>query len=431
MSKKKPVSPVKSLTTEQISRDIMQVAEKLKKVPEKHEYLTLSPLHVREWQIRKTHGGWAAALSASGALKFDDPEIKTVSDLRLKHTELRDEIKRLKGHINQIEEDALSSKSLKALVYGMEGEPLGGGVDWMQPTKAGHDSHGIPVLFLSDLHLDEVVKPEQIQHMNAFNREIAQKRLMHTFNTALKLLTEHVKNPKYDGFVLALGGDIFSGNIHEELAETNEDSINRSIVFWTNYLIEGIDLILEKFPKIFIPCVVGNHGRLHKKPRAKNRVYDNFEWLLYSFLARHYKDDARVTFMIPDGSDAQFQIYSKEILLTHGDQFKGGTGISGIFTPLMLGMSRKQRRNNAARRSFDLMMCGHFHQLIMTEVLIINGSMKGYDEYAFQMNFPFERPKQALFIVNPSGEITFQIPVFCDGYDQKAKKDPGVLKAIW
>jgi len=125
VSKKKPVSPVKSLTSEQISNDIRKVAEKLKKVPEKHEYLTLSPLKVREWQIRKTHGGWAAALSASGALKFDDPEIKTVSDLRLKHTELRDEIKRLKEHINQIEEDALSSKSLKALVYGIEGEPRG------------------------------------------------------------------------------------------------------------------------------------------------------------------------------------------------------------------------------------------------------------------------------------------------------------------
>lgn len=418
----------KTASFKPICEDIKRVADELKKVPEKHEYLSLGKF--KEWQIRKTFGGWAAAVSASGALAYHDPQVKTLSDLRLKNTQLKEEIKNLNKHIKDVEEEALSSKTIKDLIFGIDAEPKGKKIDWLTPKKPSSKTQGIPVIFLSDLHLDEVVKPEQIQHLNEFNREIAIKRFHHSINVALSLLIDHIKNPNYDGIVLALGGDIFSGNIHEELAESNEDSINRSIVFWIDHFIGAIDKILTKFPKVFVPCVVGNHGRLHKKPRAKNRVYDNYEWVLYQFLKKHYDKDPRVTFMIPDGPDAQFQLYSKTILLTHGDQFRGGSGIAGVFSPLMLGMSRKQKRNAAAKKPFDLMMCGHFHQLIMTEALIINGSMKGYDEYAFQSNFSFERPKQALFVVSPSGEITYQMPIFCDGYlgfGESADK----LKTIW
>ena len=61
------------------------------------------------------------------------------------------------------------------------------------------------------------------------NRDIAINRLQHTFNTSIDILFNRTKNHKYDGFVLAFGGDLLSGNIHEELAETNEDSVMRLI----------------------------------------------------------------------------------------------------------------------------------------------------------------------------------------------------------
>ena len=412
-----------------ICADIKRVADELQKVPERHEYAERGKF--KEWEIRKNFGGWAAAVAESGALCYVDPDAKTLSDLKLKITESKEEIKKLNKHIKEIEEQAISGNNLRELIHGVRKSTHGNPVDWLSPKKQKNESQGIPVLILSDLHLDEVVKPEQIQNLNEFNREIAVKRFHHTIDTTISLLAEHIKNPKYEGIVLALAGDIFSGSIHEELAETNEASMNRSIIFWLDHFIAAIEKLLSKFPKVFVPCVVGNHGRHHKKPRAKNRVYDNFEWILYQFLQRHFAKDSRVSFMIPDGPDAQFQVYSKTILLTHGDQFRGGSGISGVFTPLMLGMSRKQKRNAAAKKSFDLLIVGHFHQLIMTESLIINGSMKGYDEYAFQSNFSYERPKQALFIINPNGEITYQMPVFCDGYVESEKKAEHKLKAIW
>jgi hypothetical protein len=67
------------------------------------------------------------------------------------------------------------------------------------------------------------------------------------------------------------------------------------------------------------------------------------------------------------------------------------------------------------------MLVGHFHQYVHTENIIVNGSIKGYDEYAASCNFSYEPPQQALFLVNSHRGITFRMPVRCDGYEVKNK----------
>ena len=71
---------------------------------------------------------------------------------------------------------------------------------------------------LSDTHFDEVVKPEEIQFRNEYNREIAVKRLEAYFQKIILLTNDYVTGIDYEGIVLFLGGDIFSGDIHEELS---------------------------------------------------------------------------------------------------------------------------------------------------------------------------------------------------------------------
>ena len=45
--------------------------------------------------------------------------------------------------------------------------------------------------------------------------------------------------------------------------------------------------------------------------------------------------------------------------------------------------------------------------------MIVNGSLKGLDEYAYINNFGYEQPQQALALVVPEKGITLQAPVFC------------------
>jgi hypothetical protein len=63
---------------------------------------------------------------------------------------------------------------------------------------------------------------------------------------------------------------------------------------------------------------------------------------------------------------------------------------------------------------YDTMLLGHWHQLIQLQRLVVNGSLKGYCEYASNNNFPFEPPRQALWITHPTRGITFSAPVVLD-----------------
>lgn len=151
-----------------------------------------------------------------------------------------------------------------------------------------------------------------------------------------------------------------------------------------------------------------------KKTWAKDRNHTSFDWLLYQFLAKHFMGDPRVTFYIPDGPDAYYRVYNHRFLLTHGDQFKAGDSIIGPVGPLLRGNQKKTARNQAIGQDYETLLCGHWHQYIQLQRLIVNNSLKGYDEYAFQGNFGFEPPSQALWITHPTNGITFRMPVYCE-----------------
>jgi hypothetical protein len=284
---------------------------------------------------------------------------------------------------------------------------------WTSHIK-GASSPGVPTLFLSDLHWGEKVFPSQIGGTNEFNVGIAKKRLKYTAETAIHLLHILDRDMDYPGIVLPLGGDMISGNIHDELVATNELGSIPAVVDLYGELVPLIGLMAEKFGNVFLPCVSGNHGRDTKKIWSKDRHHTSFDWMLYQFLAKHFAGDKRVTFFIPDGPDAYYRIYDYRYLLTHGDQFRGGDGIIGPLGPLVRGDHKKRARNSQVGQDYDTMICGHWHQYITLRRLIVNGSLKGYDEYAFSNNFPFEEPTQALWVTHPRYGITYRMPVYCE-----------------
>lgn len=332
----------------------------------------------------------------------------------------KDRIEELQSEIAVLRTAVKDTKAIEELIHGVAGHDFTKIPRWLQPKKQ-RNLTGIPFLFLSDIHHGEVVNPAQINGINTFNRAVSRARIEYTFKTAVELTVDRFNRPVFDGCVIALGGDLISGNIHEELAETNDGPVLESVIEIAELLIQGITLMADKFKRVFIPCVVGNHGRLWKKPRAKNRAIDNFEWIVYQTIAKHFYKDDRVTVLISPSADCRFNVYGVRMLLSHGDQFRGGTGIAGLFSPIMLGLARKQMRQQAIEAPFDTMLIGHFHQLIQTDRLIVNGSVKGADEYSFSLNVPLEPPKQALFIVHPDHGITYRCPVICDGYEKDRK----------
>lgn len=284
---------------------------------------------------------------------------------------------------------------------------------WLAPTKPKPKAATV-VAMLSDTHFDEVVVAEEVEFLNYYNRAVATRRLEAWTKNLTKMAKHYMAGMKYDGLVLILGGDIFSGDIHEELSETNEDTLPASLLYWSEQLCAAVALLLSEFGKVHVVAVVGNHGRMTRKPRAKLRAKTNFDWLLAKMVERHFVKEKKVTFLIPEGADAFFHVYGHGQLVTHGDQAHGGGGIGGIYPPIMRLRARKAQRYLATGQNFTTLWMGHWHQYMPSPGLIVNGSLKGTDEYAFINNFQHEPPQQAMAIITPEHGITVQAPIFAE-----------------
>jgi len=324
-------------------------------------------------------------------------------------------LKRVETELRKAREKELDHSVIKRSIINLGAEVAETSTPkWALTTKQGHDLPGVPTLFLSDLHWAEVVHPSQINGVNRYDVKIAKSRMHRLADSAIRLLTILSPPLNYPGIVIPLGGDMFSGNIHDELATTNEFNSMPAMLDLFECLGQFIATMADRLGQVFLPCVTGNHGRNTHKIWNKDRHHTSFDWLLYCFLAKHFAQDKRITFLIPDGPDAYYKIYNYRYLLTHGDQFRGGDGMIGALGPIIRGDHKKRSRNTQIDMDYDTLIMGHWHQYMHLTRLIVNGSLKGYDEYAYNNNFPFERPQQALWLTHPKYGITYRMPVFVD-----------------
>lgn len=296
---------------------------------------------------------------------------------------------------------------------------------WLLKAPPDQDGPGVPSLFLSDLHWGERVSSSQINGVNAYDLTIARQRLSTLATRAVRLLAIISPKMEYPGLVLNIGGDCISGNIHDELTATNELNSMPVMLDLFEHGGQFIQSLADIFPRVHCVIVSGNHGRDTTKIWHKDRHHTSFDWLLGCLWAKHFTANPKVTFQIPDGPDAYYKIFNHRYLLTHGDQFRGGDGMIGALGPIIRGDHKKRSRNAQIDMEYDTLLMGHWHQYVHLTRLIVNGSLKGYDEYAYANNFPFEAPQQALWLTHPKYGITYRMPVYVD----KERRTP--IRTTW
>lgn len=283
---------------------------------------------------------------------------------------------------------------------------------WLTPKESQRGHRATAYLQLADTHFEEKISPDEIDGLNKYDRRIALMRLHKCFNQFIVVMRDFHKGAAYDGVVVPMTGDMFSGNIHSELKETNESTLFDGLLYWVDPVTAGLRLLADEFGKVHVPCVAGNHGRQTIKPIAKRYAKDNLDWLFYKLLAQQFANDPRVTFQVADGVTAQWSTYGTRFAAEHGNNgFKGGNGISGIFSALMLGLHRMKRKHQAMGQPFDVAILGHFHQFIRMSSAIVGPALKGYDEYASgnkyepALNHP-DSSGQAFWLVTPEHGVT-------------------------
>jgi hypothetical protein len=88
--------------------------------------------------------------------------------------------------------------------------------EWLLDTKLHNRGRSVIGCLLSDIHMGEVISAEEIQGINEFNPEICKQRLEKYFKAACEVGERWSSDTDCDGVLLALAGDLTSGDIHEE-----------------------------------------------------------------------------------------------------------------------------------------------------------------------------------------------------------------------
>ncbi len=283
---------------------------------------------------------------------------------------------------------------------------------WVTPKKRTRAHHATALLMLSDLHLDEVVDKLELDGMNEYDRQIAHRRLERIIDGTIELCTRYVAGVHFDGIVVALNGDIITGDLHD-MAITNEAPTPATIAHWVPHLASALVHLADHFGRVHVPCTSGNHDRDPAKRRTptQQREQSALTWIVYNWLADALRDDKRITFTISTSPTLVYPIYTTTFAQWHGDQFRSAGGVGGIFPSLLKYLHRVDSMYAAHGQRLDVHLFGHHHQYLTGRNWIGNGSLKGYDGYAKSMGFGFEPPQQALAIVTPERGIVQQMPV--------------------
>lgn len=305
----------------------------------------------------------------------------------------RDKLLNIITEQNQQLEIALALKDAKA------GKPL-------TALKSAKDNEAVAFAIASDWHVEETVHAKSVNNLNAFNMEIAEKRINEFFRRVVKLTEIQRSGTKIDTLVLALLGDLMTGYIHEELREENGLSPTETVLWLIEKISSGLGLLEKNFNRIIIPCSYGNHGRNTIKPRHSTGAKNSYEWMLYQILRKQLP---QFEWQISDGYHNYLDVDGRTIRFHHGDGLKYQGGIGGLTIPVEKAISNWNKAIHA-----DLDVFGHWHQSQQNPKWISNASLIGHNAYAIAIKAPFEPPTQTYFLMDKRRGRTITAPLFVD-----------------
>ena len=269
---------------------------------------------------------------------------------------------------------------------------------------------GTALILASDWHIEEEVRPEQVEHRNRYNLDIARQR-MERFFEAGRWGVDHQREVfRVRDLIGWFGGDLITNFLHEDNVESNLLHPTEAIMMAQAEITRGIDFWLEdsEIESFIFPCNDGNHGRLTKKMHSATRTQNSLEVFLYAQLALHYCNEPRVKFILPESSFLYLpNVYGRTIRFLHGDVFKYSGGIGGITVPLFRALSRWETVRHA-----DLTCMGHWHQRICLPDVMVNGSLIGFNSYAMDIGAKFEPPVQSMRMLEPKRWCSTDIPLW-------------------
>lgn len=295
--------------------------------------------------------------------------------------------------------------------------------EWTIPTEnENNTSNSIPVLMVSDLHYGENVNPREVPNGNCYSPEVAKARWDRLINNTIQKTRAKEKTSK--GIVICFLGDDISGDIHDELKETNNKTPIDACMEVAAQKVKMIKTFEKEFGKVWVISVMGNHGRTTKKPQSKGLAEHNYDSLVAAIIQKQLDDDNNITFYTPKSGEAYFELSGHNFLATHGDRIgsRGGQGFIGCSATIARGQHKTRQAYAQIGKPIDWLLIGHFHTPMQLEHTIANGTTVGYSQYARDLKLEPAYPSQTLFYVNDKYGVTDVSRIYVTN-DEEIKKD--------
>lgn len=297
--------------------------------------------------------------------------------------------------------------------------------EWAMPeSRAGAGAVGL--IHLSDLHVGEVVRSEEIGGLNEYNPDVFRRRLRRMIAASIAILPRWSSDCKMKGVVLALNGDLVSGDIHDELRRSNALTAHEQVALAADELSAAIRHLADAFGHVMVTVTPGNHGRTTDKTHAKRMAALSYDTMIGNILARDFAYDGRITVNVASGADILFTLFGWSVLQTHGDSMGtgGGQGFAGPELPIVRGGKKVKLAGFSAGERYDIILSAHYHTSSNPGTLLANGSMVGYSEYSQRIRAVPEPPQQWLALVHEKWGLRERVPVVLE--DPKAPERPRV-----
>jgi hypothetical protein len=333
---------------------------------------------------------------------------KRIESLEAQLTRLRSDAEYQRRRATAAEKRAVEAERIREHVFNLTSAPVVS-PDWAVERSQASGAPHVPLLFFSDAQWGEVIDPANMDGTNSFNVDIARERYRRLIERTIDISFEHLPKNRYEGIIYLRGGDMVSGDIHDELRETNE----LSAIPATRSLVEvetwGLEQLRSAFGRVHVVSVPGNHGRTTKKPPSK-RIQDNYDILGAWWLQDNFRNDARMSWHTTEGIDAVIDVQGRLLCATHGDNIgsRGGEGFIGPAATIVRGMKKVQDEYALRGVSIYKVLVGHFHTAMDLQRGWSNGSLPGYSDYARGFRMTPEPPIQWLLFFHPKYGATSQ-----------------------
>jgi hypothetical protein len=273
--------------------------------------------------------------------------------------------------------------------------------EWTLP-QPGRRGRAVVGALISDVHAGEVIDPDEMDGLNAYDLDVCRARLRRYFSAVIEIGQRWTSDCVVEGCLVALAGDLVSGDIHDELKITNALTSHEQVLFMVEELRAGILHLVEAFGRVHIVSVPGNHGRTTLKDTAKLYSRLSYDTLVAKLLRDRFEGETRVTFQVTSSFDAVVPILGHTVTVTHGHKMGtgGGQGFAGPMLPIIRGAKKLEAQQARANRRPDLILHGHYHTSGNAGGVLSNGSVVGYGEYAKGLRAGLEPPQQWAFVIH-------------------------------